>query len=513
MSPRCTLAQVRVVLLVSLGVLAAARPATSAPQRSPKGAAPPATDAAPRAPGPRLAGERLAAQQADGPAASPSPGGPGPAASPPPGGSGPAASPSPGGPGPAASPSPGAEPAESAGPDPAPLDAASAGEDSPEPEFAVAQGAPATSPTQDAASEADRAASSMRVAFNHGEELALELDSNVARVAGDMAEGAGELEPVLRLGARGSVSSTWDGDHHLVVAGSAGLRVAPSSSVLNEDLVQSGLDAQWSRPTRDGALRAGARLTFRDVASLHGVDGDRTYRTGGGDLLLVLFGERARAVVTAGPRVFQYKLDDDVSWYGGGGSIRMQTPLGAAHAELGDAAPRYELGAALSAEQRSFFGKASTNICAPGERGNCIAETPRRRSELMGRAGATLTYTGGVIATVELGATVLDSNSYGQSWQGLRVRAAVTAATAVGYLSLTGTVNAERYPEGLIVPQEDLGSYLTLDADNRSSLEVRLARRLGGSSELELRAVAWRDLFHDTSYQRVLLSVGVVWGR
>ena len=340
-------------------------------------------------------------------------------------------------------------------------------------------------------------------------EVALELDSNLARVESTGSEPQ-TTALATRLGSRLELGAAWPSGHRLVLVGTGHLRIAPDSEVQSEDLAQTTVDAQWTRPARQGAVRAGLRLGGRDVTSLHGADGDRTYRSGSLDLVLVLFGDSSRVAVSVGPRGFQYKASGALSWVGAGTSARGDFPLWRSE----DEARSLELVATVGVEQRAYYGKANSNRCLPGAEidESCFLLTPRRRGDRMHRASVSAVYSGAVVASLEGQLTVMDSNSFGQSWQSLRARAAVTAPVAGLFASVTGTLQAERYPEGLLVKQA-LETYESLDADNRSSLELRLARSLSGCVELELRGAIWRDLFRESSYQRFVTSAGLVWSR
>lgn len=377
----------------------------------------------------------------------------------------------------------------------------------PEPGLEAAQqGDAGEAPSAESAEPARRFTAARAGSF----ELAAEGDSNLARVV-PSDEISPDQAAVLRVGAALGWSLAWAGGDRLYLAGTAGARLAPWSEVILEDLAHANLDVQWTRPARQGALRAGLRLSGRDVLSLHGVDGDRTYRLASGELVLVLFGERAQISVAVGPRGFQYKERGSLSWLGGGANLRLDLPLRPATEEDERS---LELFAVTAAELRAYFGDASTNACVMGEAlsEGCIGSTPRRRGDQVLRAVLGLRYTGEVVASVEAQLTALDSNSFSQSWQGARLRTTLTAPLAIGYASLTATMSAERYPDGLLV-RLDASTYESLQADDRSSLELRLARRLDKYTELELRVATWLDLFRDTSYRRTLVSVGLVWGR
>ena len=73
------------------------------------------------------------------------------------------------------------------------------------------------------------------------------------------------------------------------------------------------------------------------------------------------------------------------------------------------------------------------------------------------------------------------------------------------------------YLDGLVL-QQDLQhtSFTSLDDENRSSIQLRLARALTPAWSLELRAAAWRNIAGDTmdlAFHRELISLGVVYNK
>ena len=76
-------------------------------------------------------------------------------------------------------------------------------------------------------------------------------------------------------------------------------------------------------------------------------------------------------------------------------------------------------------------------------------------------------------------------------------------------------LQVDRYPDGRPIDDLDTQTFTTLDDENRSSLQARLARQLGEAWALESRAAIWRNLggAADSSFQRFLLYVGAVYHR
>src|SRR5205814_7650986 len=126
---------------------------------------------------------------------------------------------------------------------------------------------------------------------------------------------------------------------------------------------------------------------------------------------------------------------------------------------------------------------------------NCKGLGSAMRADRFQRASMDLTWTGDVVATAGYQLTVVDSNSYAQSLIRHRVIASVTAELADKLFgSATVTLQLDQYPDGLVVEKDDQHiETTTLEDENRSSLQVRLARALSAAWSLEARAAVWRD--------------------
>ncbi|MEJ7604042.1 MAG: hypothetical protein WKG01_39545 [Kofleriaceae bacterium] len=122
-----------------------------------------------------------------------------------------------------------------------------------------------------------------------------------------------------------------------------------------------------------------------------------------------------------------------------------------------------------------------------------------------------------MIAAAGYQLSVTDSNSFGQSL--VRHRVTLSATTDLPwklYGTALATLQIDQYLDGLIV-QKDLQhqEFSSLDDENRSSLQLRLARELTTAWSLETRAAIWRDFggIMDTAFRRALIYAGVVYSR
>jgi hypothetical protein len=156
-------------------------------------------------------------------------------------------------------------------------------------------------------------------------------------------------------------------------------------------------------------------------------------------------------------------------------------------------------------------------VCPPNARPStdCSADSTATRADRFQRASIELTWTGDVVATAGYQLTVVSSNSYGQSLIRHRVMTSVTAELADKLFgSATATLQLDQYPDGRIV-EKDMQhiEFTNLEDENRSSLQVRIARELSTSWSLEARAAVWRD-FDTTataSFRRELVYAGIIY--
>lgn len=347
-------------------------------------------------------------------------------------------------------------------------------------------------------------------------ELGLEVDSNVRRVE-DTSFEEPTTAPMLRMAGRVDGGGAGMGGNY-GISTSAHLRTAMGAEVTSENYAQFSVDGQWTRPVREGEVRLGARVGYRDAFPLAAEAEDRTFRSASADMLVVLYGgARARITVSAGPRFFKYKPDDDedeevaASWRGGGAAARGDFSLWESGDDDEDS---LDLAVSATLEQRAYYADAYTNICESGApiSYRCFEKTARDRGDRWHRASAVLSYTGAVVASGEAQITVLDSNSYGRSWTGGKLRGAVTLPLGKSYLTAAVTLQIESYADRLLVARDpDVAVFDLLEDDNRSSAELRVGLPLSDGFLLEGRVAGWKDFSDDLEYRRVLGAVGLVW--
>ena len=84
------------------------------------------------------------------------------------------------------------------------------------------------------------------------------------------------------------------------------------------------------------------------------------------------------------------------------------------------------------------------------------------------------------------------------------------------YASTLVTIQLDQYLDGLIVQQDLINqTFTTIEDENRSSLQARLARELTETWSLETRAAVWRDINFDnnTTFRRAIVYVGAVYSQ
>jgi hypothetical protein len=363
-----------------------------------------------------------------------------------------------------------------------------------------------------AASEAraEEAESSTRVVFEAG----AEADSNVARV--DTRPGNERIAAgVGRLGARFSHRGVLAGGNYAITAsGLARVVVDPAAS--DESTALTIADLRWSRQLGERPVSAGVAIAGADASGLAGGVGSRTFRSLGADGLLAARGGEGRVLTLAlGMRVFQYKIDSDFDWIGPAATMRLEATLW----EPSGGTRSVELSAYAGVEARAFGSRAAANACPDGQMPvdprECQAGTSLNRRDRYHRLGAELSYTGGLVAAASYQLSVTDSNSFGQSL--VRHRASLSATKDLPwklYVSALAILQLDQFLDGLIV-QQDLQNqiFTTLDDENRSSLQVRVARQLSEGWALEARGAVWRDLGSDVAFRRGLIYVGAIYGR
>ncbi len=112
---------------------------------------------------------------------------------------------------------------------------------------------------------------------------------------------------------------------------------------------------------------------------------------------------------------------------------------------------------------------------------------------------------------------VVDSNSYGQSLVRHRATASVTRSLRGGlYGTALAILQLDQYPDGLVIKTDNQArEFTSLDDENRSSLQLRLAKQVSDGWAIEGRAAIWRNLGGDTetSFRRASIYAGAVYSR
>jgi hypothetical protein len=346
-----------------------------------------------------------------------------------------------------------------------------------------------------------------------------EVDSNVQRFeTGPALTTRREAAPVARLGAKLTRTGR-------LARGAYGLAVgALSRTVLSgdpglspENVVLLSGDLRWVRPIGQRGVSAGIGLLAADALPITDGVGSRTFRSLGGEGLLVLRGGEERSLTVAlGGRDFVYKPDamGRYDWRGPTAGVRLDLTLWARD----DGARSLELSALFGFEARAYDSFANASACPedapPMEQ--CFAGTSLRRSDRFQRAGIELTWTGRFIAAASYQFSVTDSNSYGQSIVRHRVTLSATRNLPWRlYGTALATLQLDNYPDGLPIDDLTTQNFTTLDDENRSSLQVRIARQVARAWALESRGAIWRSLGGelDTEYRRVLIYAGAVYSR
>jgi hypothetical protein len=344
-----------------------------------------------------------------------------------------------------------------------------------------------------------------------------EVDSNVQQ----LETGADEpvvAAPVARLGAKLTrVGRVARGGYALAVGAQSRTVLSGKQGLRPENVVLLSGDVRWVRPIGRRAVSAGVGLVAVDKLPTTDGVGSRTFRTLGGEGLLVLGGGEERALTLAlGGRDFVYKPDamGRYDWRGPTASVRLDLTLW----ERDEGARSVELTALFGFEARSYDSFANASACpedAPPME-ECFTGTSLKRSDRFQRGELELTWTGRFVAAASYQFSVTDSNSYGQSI--VRHRFTVSATRNLPwrlYGTALATLQLDNYPDGLPIDDLVTQNFTTLDDENRSSLQVRIARQIAKAWAIECRGVIWRNLGSelDTEYRRLLLNVGAVYNR
>ncbi len=358
-------------------------------------------------------------------------------------------------------------------------------------------------------------------------EAGAEIDTNVQRVETSPDLETREISSsVGRLGAKFDHRGKLAGGRYGIRATSFA-RVVANPDAQSESVALLLGDARWLHPIGHRPVSVGIAVLGADALALDSDPGlptcdrrrlDRTFTNAGADGLLALSKGDGRSLTLAfGGRRFTYKPCEKFDWYGPSANLRLDLTLW----EAAGGTRSLELAAFGAVEARTYNDVALANACAdnqmPERPDDCSAATSLTRHDRYQRVGAELTWVGRVVAAVGYQLAVTDTNSYGQSLVRHRVNLAATTALPWSlYATALVTLQYDVYLDGLIVAKDlQNQTFGTLDDENRSSVQLRIARQLTKAWALESRLAYWRNLGggDNASFRRSLLYIGAVFNR
>jgi hypothetical protein len=355
-----------------------------------------------------------------------------------------------------------------------------------------------------------------------------EVDSNVQRVeTGPGLQTTPISSSVGRLGAkldhRGRIAR---GAYAMHLGSFA--RIVGSPDAQSESVALLAGDLKWLRPLGTRPVSVGFAVLGADAIALDSTVEDipecdrrrldRTFRTAGADALIVMRNTDDRSLTLGfGGRRFSFKPCSKFDWSGPSANARLDLTLW----ESAEGTRSLELAAFAGVEARAYNDVALANACENGEMPvdpkDCSAATSLPRHDRYHRVGVELTWVGSVVAALGYTLSVTDTNSYGQSLVRHRVNLSATTDLPWGlYGTAYVTLQYDQYLDGLIV-EKDLQNqtFTTLDDENRSSFQVRIARQVTKTVAIETRFAHWRDIGggDDAAFRRSLLYAGAVFNR
>jgi hypothetical protein len=355
-------------------------------------------------------------------------------------------------------------------------------------------------------------------------EAGAELDSNVQRVeTGTDAQDEPVGAWVMRFGARVERKGKVVGGAFVFNLSDL-TRIVADRAVAVENVAVLAGNLRWLHPVQDRPVAAGFALSAIDALPLSDPRGARTFRNLAADGVLAMRSEDEHELtISLGVRDFTYKADPDhdYDYQGAAANARLELMLWQPAAKTRS----LELVTTFAFENRAFEVKALANACPPdgpppgSDFRNCFASTQTERRDRYQRLGVELTWIGRQVAALGYQITVIDSNDYGQSLARHRVTASGTAVLPHEiYGTLLAILQIDQYLDGRIVsggPQ--MQEYTSIDDENRSSLQLRLAHTLAGSWSIEGRAAIWRNVAAGDSmavdFKRELIYLGLVYGK
>ena len=348
-------------------------------------------------------------------------------------------------------------------------------------------------------------------------EAGAELDSNVERVETGPGLDTSTLATwVLRVGARlDHKGRAFGGGYALSLSDLT--RLVPEGGVAAENVTVIAGNLRSLHQVHDRPVLLGAGATVVDALPLVDDIGARTFRNLGADALLVLRSEDERSLTLGfGVRDFVYKPDHQFDWSGPAATARLEMILW----QPASKTRSLELVTTLGFEARSFDGVALVNDCPPDAPASpgCSGATDIQRRDRYQRLGIELTWVGQQVAAIGYQLALIDSNSFGQSLARHRISATATVpASKRVFLTLLAILQLDQYLDGLVVRRDlQTQEFTNVEDENRSSIQLRVARKMTDDWSLEGRAAVWRNLAGGTmelDFHRELLYLGLVYGK
>jgi hypothetical protein len=350
-------------------------------------------------------------------------------------------------------------------------------------------------------------------------EVGAERDTNVQRVeTGTDAQDEPVPGWVMRFGARAERKGKIGGGAVLFNVSDL-TRLVGDADIAVENVTVLAGNLRWIRQLGARPVGLGFAVGAIDALPLSDDVGSRTFRNLGADAVLAMRSEDDHQLsLTFGGRDFVYKPLEDFNWRGPAAGARLELMLWQPAAKT----KSLELVTTVAFEARTFFTTAPTNACppeAPPDPRECAGATDIERRDRYQRLGAELTWVGRQVAAAGYQITVIDSNAYGQSLARHRITASGTAALPGDiYGTLLGILQIDQYLDGrVVVGGPQMQEYTSVDDENRSSLQLRLARKLRGQWAIEGRAAIWRNLSTgntmELDFKRELVYLGLVYGK
>jgi hypothetical protein len=294
-------------------------------------------------------------------------------------------------------------------------------------------------------------------------------------------------------------------------------RVVANRDVSVENVAVLAGNVRWLHRLGERPVFAGFAASAIDALPLSDDIGARTFRNLGADAVLAMRNDDEHELTLSfGVRDFTYKPDHDFDYVAAAANARLELMLW----QPASKTKSLELVTTLGFEMRTFDAAALIDACPPDTPADpmCTASTDIERRDRYQRLGVEVTWVGRQVAALGYQITVIDSNSFGQSLARHRITASGTAQLpGEVYGTLLAILQIDQYVDGLLVRRDlQQQEFTNVEDENRSSVQLRLARKLGGNWAVEGRAAIWRNLAGgamELDFKRELLYLGLVYGK